>query len=76
MDPELADADDDPTWFERLTDSPWFVPVLLLLLGLLLILGAYAIGRAFADRVGEDAGADSEPSVVMSEGGTGARSSR
>ena len=67
--PELADADDDPTWFERMSGSAWFVPVLLLLLGLLLILGAYTIGRAFADRVGEDASADSEPSVVMSEGG-------
>ena len=68
-DPELPDVDGDPTWFERMRDSAWFVPVLLLLLGLLLILGAYAIGRAFADRVGADAGADSEPSVVMSEGG-------
>ena len=47
--------DGDPTWFERMRDSAWFVPVLLLLLGLLLILGAYAFGRAFADRVGEDA---------------------
>ena len=71
VDPGLEDDDDDPTWFQRLTDSAWFVPVLLLLLGLLLILGAYTIGRAFADRVDEDATADSEPSIIMSEGGTG-----
>jgi hypothetical protein len=69
VEPELPDVDGDPTWFERMRDSAWFVPVLLLLLGLLLILGAYVFGRAFADRVGEDASADSEPSVVMSEGG-------
>ena len=37
--------------FEKITDSPWLVPLLLTLLALLLILGAYAIGRAFAGRV-------------------------
>ena len=36
---------------EKVSDSPWFVPVLLALLALLLILGAYAVGRAFAGKV-------------------------
>ena len=40
------------TWFERVRDSRWFVPLLLLLLALLLVVGAYTLGRAFADRVG------------------------
>ena len=68
--PERADDSGDSTWFERVSDSAWFVPVLLLLLGLLLIIGAYTIGRAFADRVGSDASAGTEPSIVMGEGGT------
>jgi hypothetical protein len=48
-----SDADDsDPTWFERVRDSTWFVPFLLLLLALLLIVGAYVVGRRFAEEVG------------------------
>ena len=43
--------DDSPTWFERIRDSTWFVPLLLALLALLLILGAYAVGRNLAGRV-------------------------
>lgn len=62
--------DDEPTTFEKVSDSPWFVPVLLALLALLLILGAYAVGRAFAGKVKDDGNnPSSEPSVVMSEGG-------
>jgi hypothetical protein len=57
--------DDDSTAFERLTDSPWFVPVLLTLLALLLILGAYAVGRAFSGKVKDDAGSGSATAVVM-----------
>ena len=49
--------DDTPTWFERIRDSHWFVPLLLALLALLLVLSAYAVGRRFAERVGDDAGA-------------------
>jgi hypothetical protein len=61
--------EDEPTVFEKLTDSPWFVPLLLALLALLLILGAYAVGRAFAGRVGDDSSATSDPGVVMRERG-------
>ena len=48
--PEEYD-DDSPTWFEGIRDSTWFVPLLLALLALLLILGAYAVGRNIAGRV-------------------------
>ena len=61
--------DDEPTMFERVSNSPWFVPLLLALLALLLVLGAYAVGRTFAHKVNDDSGPSSEPSVVMSEGG-------
>ncbi len=61
--------DDEPTMFEKISDSPWFVPLLLALLALLLVLGAYAVGRTFADKVNNDSGPSSEPSVVMSERG-------
>ena len=43
--------DDTPTWFERVRDSHWFVPLLLVLLALLLVFSAYAVGRRFAERV-------------------------
>ena len=43
--------DDRPTWFEGVSESNWFVPLLLALLALLLILGAYALGRELAGRV-------------------------
>jgi len=61
--------DEEPTLFEKISESPWFVPVLLALLALLLVLGAYAVGRAFAGKVNSDAGSTSQPSVVMSEHG-------
>lgn len=62
-------GDASPTWFERLRDTPWFVPVLLGLLVLLLILGAYAVGKALAGQVGtESPGA--EPSVLIGTGGS------
>jgi hypothetical protein len=63
--------EDEPTLFERVSDSPWFVPLLLALLALLLVLGAYAVGRTFAGKVGSDSGPSAEPSVVMSQGGKG-----
>ncbi len=63
--------DDEPTMVEKVTDSPWFVPVLLAMLALLLVLGAYAVGRAFAGKVNSDDKPSSGPSVVMSEGGAG-----
>ena len=43
--------DDRPTWFEGVSHSKWFVPLLLALLALMLILGAYALGRELAGRV-------------------------
>ncbi len=55
--PEEYD-DDNPTWFENIRDSTWFVPLLLALLALLLILGAYAVGRGFAGQVEESPNKD------------------
>ena len=52
---ELDDLD-EPTAFERVRDSRWFVPVLLLLLAVLLVVGAYAVGRAFSGSVGDAGG--------------------
>lgn len=46
--------DEEPTFLERVTESPWLVPLLLTLLALLLILGAYAVGRAFSGKVEHD----------------------
>ena len=46
----------------------WFVPLLLVLLALLLVLGAYVVGRALADRL-ESGGSGAEPTVVMREDG-------
>ena len=63
--------DEQPTVFEKVTDSPWFVPLLLALLALLLILGAYAVGRAFSGKVDDESGAGGAAGVVMSEGGSG-----
>ncbi len=63
--------DDEPTVVEKVTESPWFVPLLLALLALLLVLGAYAVGRAFAGKVNTEDGSSAEPEVVMSEGGAG-----
>ncbi len=60
--------EDDPTFFERLSESTWFVPALLAVLALLLILGAYAVGRAFSEKLGDDTGPGAQPSVVLSEG--------
>ena len=50
--------DDRPTWFEGVRESTWFVPLLLALLALLLILGAYALGRELAGRVDQSPRAD------------------
>ena len=56
---ETEEYDDDgPTWFEGIRDSTWFVPLLLALLALLLILGAYAVGRELAGRVDQSPGTD------------------
>ena len=43
--------DDRLTWFESIRGSTWFVPLLLALLALLLILGAYALGRGFSGQL-------------------------
>jgi hypothetical protein len=67
---EYEYADDTPTWFERTRDSQWFVPLLLALLALLLILGAYAVGRRFAGQVAGDATPNAQPIVVIGQGGT------
>jgi hypothetical protein len=43
------EPDVDPGAYERVRDSVWFVPALLLLLFLLLLLGAYVAGRRFSE---------------------------
>jgi hypothetical protein len=43
--------DDRATWFENIRGSTWFVPLLLALLALLLILGAYVLGRSFSGQL-------------------------
>ena len=68
--PSARTYDDGPTAYERVRDSRWFVPVLLALLAVALILGAYAVGRTFAGKVASDEKPTSEPSVVMSDGGS------
>lgn len=57
--PRDAEDVDQPSAYERVRDSRWFVPLLLLLLAVLLVLGAYAVGRAFTGSVG-DAGRSAE----------------
>ena len=42
----------EPTTYERVRDSSWFVPALLLVLVLLLLAGAYLLGRQFSSHVG------------------------
>jgi len=61
-----------PSWFEKVRDSSWFVPLLLAMLAMLLILGAYALGRSFADQVRHDTGS-AERSAVIGPGGPGGR---
>ena len=61
--PREDDEVEEPTAYERVRDSRWFVPVLLLLLAVLLVLGAYAVGRAFSGSVG-DAGGSPEARLV------------
>ena len=39
------------TLFERISRSAWFVPLLLVILALVLVLVAYAMGKAFAGHV-------------------------
>jgi hypothetical protein len=54
------EQDVDARVYERVRDSVWFVPVLLLLLFLLLLLGAYVAGRRFSEHTvvqGHSAGA-------------------
>jgi hypothetical protein len=67
---ELPDdeEDDGPTWYEQIRDSAWFVPFLLALLALLLVFGAYAVGRRFAGEVAQKSSTESEPRVVLGEG--------
>jgi hypothetical protein len=54
------------SWLDEVRGSQWFVPALLVLLAVLLILGAYALGRAFAGSV--DAPVDSSSSRAADAG--------
>ena len=62
--------DNRPTWFESIRGSTWFVPLLLALLALLLILGAYALGRSFSGQLdgGRSSGAGGQ--IVFSRAET------
>ena len=62
--PREADDLDEPTAYERVRDSRWFVPVLLLLLAALLVIGAYAVGRAFSGSVGGTSGSAAPHEVI------------
>lgn len=63
--PAPARTDDDaPTAYERVRDSPWFVPLLLVLLVLALVLGAYVVGRAFSGQVATKEKPSSQPALV------------
>lgn len=62
--PQIEDELDEPTAYERVRDSRWFVPVLLVLLAVLLVVGAYAVGRAFSGSVGEAVGSPDTHTVT------------
>ena len=62
--------DERTSAFERVRDSRWFVPLLLALLVLLLVLGAYAVGRVFSGRVEKGSVAKEEPRILMEEKGS------
>ena len=64
-------GDDTPTGYERVRDSGWFVPVLLVLLALLLVFGAYTLGKRFADQVANDGSpSGTVTSVLLSSPGS------
>ncbi len=57
----------EPTAYERVRDSGWFVPLLLLVLFLILLAGAYLLGRQFSAHVGPgDHAAGPRPPGVIS----------
>ena len=58
------DEEREPTAYERLRDSGWLVPVLLVVLGLLLVVGAYVLGRAFSTHVATKSSGSAHPQVV------------
>ncbi len=58
-------GDDTPTGYERVRDSGWFVPVLLVLLALLLVFGAYTIGKRFASQVANDSSPSGAVTTVL-----------
>jgi hypothetical protein len=62
-----VDTDDSPGWFDRISHSTWFVPLLLAILALMLILGAYAVGRAFSGQVGSEESSGDEPRLVIGD---------
>ena len=68
-DPGLTPAVEGPTWFERVRDSTWFVPLLLAFLALLLIVGAYTVGRRISGHVAGNHARDAQSGVVIGEGG-------
>lgn len=81
-DPEPAGAAADEGWteyavpsaFDTFRSSRWFVPALLVLAVLVLVLGAYGVGRIFATGVDEAApvaGQTGTPSVPASEPSAG-----
>ncbi len=64
---EAAYDDTTPGGFDRLRDSAWFVPLLLALLATVLILGAYFLGKRFAEQVQSGTSGTPSPTVVTKD---------
>jgi hypothetical protein len=58
------EVDTGPSTYERMLDSRWFVPALLLLLLMVFLLGAYLAGRQFSAHVG----VSSQSAIVPNRG--------
>ena len=61
--------DPAPSLLERVTHAAWFVPLLLGLLAVLLVFGAYTVGRSLAGQVAGDGDPGAQPTVATSKGG-------
>ncbi len=67
--PAADDRDPSPSLLERVTHARWFVPLLLGLLAVLLIFGAYTVGRSLAGPVAGAGGPRAPPTLATGAGG-------
>jgi hypothetical protein len=65
---EVPAPDGAPGPVQRWRASSWFVPSLLALLALVLVVGAYATGKALSDDVEDTSGPTSQPGAVSQRG--------